>query len=327
VDGDVEVDAVVVGAGLAGLAAAHRLHAGGLSVRVIEARGRVGGRLLTIAHEGADGRGWLDLGATWYWDDQPQVRALVRQLGLSAFPQFARGRAVVEEIEGEPPAPVDVPPPVPAEHRLVGGTQPLAEGLADGLPDDTVAYAQRVTAIAGEESGVVTTVTAADGRSSEVGARFAVVAVPPRLAQQDITFSPALPDDLLAVMRATPTWMGSAIKCVAVYESPFWRGAGLSGRAFSEVGPLREVHDACTDDGAVAALWGFVSPLDAFREIGPEDRTERALEQLGRLFGPGAGDPVQYTERDWSGDPNTNDEVWWVDGPIQIGRASCRERV
>jgi monoamine oxidase len=37
---------------------------------------------------------------------------------------------------------------------------------------------------------------------------------------------------------------------------------------------------------------------------------------LERLFGPEAADPVQYFERDWSTDPNTNDEVFWVDEPL-----------
>ena len=309
-------DVVVAGAGLAGLTAAHTLHRAGLSVRVVEARGRVGGRLLTIAPEGAGDRGWVDLGATWFWDDQPRVRALVDEMGVATFPQFAEGRAVVEETTGAPPSAVDVPPALPVEHRLVGGAQPLAEALADGLPDDTVAYAQRVTAVAERDDGVTVTVADANGRTTELGARFVVVALPPRLAQERVTFFPALPDELVGVMRATPTWMGGAIKCVAVYESPFWREEGWSGLAFSEAGPLREVHDACTDDGSVAALWGFVSPLDAFRQVDPEERAELALEQLGRLFGPRAADPVQYVERDWSGDPNTNDEVWWVDGEI-----------
>ena len=41
-------DVVVVGAGVAGLAAARRLVAAGANVAVLEARDRVGGRILTV---------------------------------------------------------------------------------------------------------------------------------------------------------------------------------------------------------------------------------------------------------------------------------------
>ena len=56
-----DVDVVVVGAGPAGLSAAARLRRSGAAVLVLEARDRVGGRALTVAHHGAP----LDLGATW----------------------------------------------------------------------------------------------------------------------------------------------------------------------------------------------------------------------------------------------------------------------
>jgi monoamine oxidase len=57
--GDVEV--VVIGAGAAGIAAARRLLAAGLSVVVLEARDRVGGRAVTVALRGHP----IDLGAHW----------------------------------------------------------------------------------------------------------------------------------------------------------------------------------------------------------------------------------------------------------------------
>jgi len=170
-------------------------------------------------------------------------------------------------------------------------------------------------------AGLTVVATGPEGDDVEWRARFAIVAVPPRLALERIAFAPALPDDLVRVMNRTTTWMATAVKCVAVYEAPFWRAAGLSGLAFSEVGPLREVHDACTDDTAAAALWGFVAGDDAFRTIDPRERLDLVLAQLQRLFGPEAGDPLQYYERDWSTDPNTIDDEWfWVDGePLDYG--------
>jgi monoamine oxidase len=57
-----DIDVAVIGAGAAGIAAARRLTTAGLTVRLIEARDRVGGRAWSLA--GPDGIG-LDLGCGW----------------------------------------------------------------------------------------------------------------------------------------------------------------------------------------------------------------------------------------------------------------------
>jgi monoamine oxidase len=119
--------------------------------------------------------------------------------------------------------------------------------------------------------------------------------------------------------------MATAVKCIAVYESAFWRHAGLSGLAFSRLGPLTEIHDGCTPHGATAALWGFMSPDHAFRDLDAEARMHAVFDQLGRLFGPEAADPLRYVERDWSDDPYTNDEVVWFDDPLPYGQPALAE--
>jgi monoamine oxidase len=43
----IDVDVCIIGAGFAGVAAAHKLRSAGKSVAVLEARGRVGGRVFT----------------------------------------------------------------------------------------------------------------------------------------------------------------------------------------------------------------------------------------------------------------------------------------
>lgn len=74
-----DCDVLVVGAGLAGLTAARRLHLAGLDVRVLEATGEVGGRVRTRKL----GDGVADLGGEVFGRRHHRLRNLVRESGLS----------------------------------------------------------------------------------------------------------------------------------------------------------------------------------------------------------------------------------------------------
>ena len=74
-----EADVVVVGAGLAGLAAARKLTAEGIDCVVLEARDRVGGR--TLNHSIGDGK-IVEVGGQWVGPTQTRVLELMRELGL-----------------------------------------------------------------------------------------------------------------------------------------------------------------------------------------------------------------------------------------------------
>jgi monoamine oxidase len=88
---DKMVDAIVVGAGFAGLKAACELVARGRSVTVLEADARVGGRtkLGQIAGRVAD------YGGQWVGARHSVLLAEAQRLGIETFPQYATGRTVM----------------------------------------------------------------------------------------------------------------------------------------------------------------------------------------------------------------------------------------
>ena len=84
-----EADVAVVGAGLAGIAAARALERGGASVVVLEARDRVGGRLESIDIGGGN---WMDVGGQWIGPTQDRLAALARELGARDLSHLHRRR-------------------------------------------------------------------------------------------------------------------------------------------------------------------------------------------------------------------------------------------
>ncbi len=88
-----DADLVVVGAGLAGLSAARVAAAAGASVVVVEARDRVGGRVL---NEDIGGGNVVEVGAQWIGPTQDRLAALAGELGVETFPTYGEGQNVIE---------------------------------------------------------------------------------------------------------------------------------------------------------------------------------------------------------------------------------------
>ena len=75
-----DVDVVVIGAGVAGLAAARELRRAGLGVVVLEARGRLGGRVHTARPDGSHA---VELGAEFVHGRPDELSSIARAAGLS----------------------------------------------------------------------------------------------------------------------------------------------------------------------------------------------------------------------------------------------------
>jgi monoamine oxidase len=88
-----DADLVVVGAGLAGLSAARAAANVGASVVVVEARDRVGGRVL---NEDIGGGNVVEVGGQWIGPTQDRLAALAHELRVDTFPTFGDGENVIE---------------------------------------------------------------------------------------------------------------------------------------------------------------------------------------------------------------------------------------
>jgi monoamine oxidase len=81
---------VVVGAGLAGLTAAHELAGAGAAITVLDARDRIGGRVWTV-REGFAGGQHGELGGEFIDDNHARMRALATRYGLELVQVLRRG--------------------------------------------------------------------------------------------------------------------------------------------------------------------------------------------------------------------------------------------
>lgn len=179
------------------------------------------------------------------------------------------------------------------DKRVKGGMQQVSERLADALGDAVVLNAP-VRTIRWSHDGVT---VLADG-GVEVAAAFAVIAVPPPLISR-ISYQPALPRRQHQLHQHLS--MGLVIKVHAVYETPFWRAAGLSGTAFSPYELVHEAYDNSYDGDPRGTLVGFVSDekADAVFALGEDGRREAILDSLAHYYGEQAKAPQVFYLSDW----------------------------
>jgi len=181
------------------------------------------------------------------------------------------------------------------QDRFAGGSQLLALRMAEALGADAIVLGTPVRAI---EHGAGAVAVRGDG-GWEARGRRVIVALPPTLAGR-LIYDPPLcghRDQLTQRMA-----QGTVAKCMAIYETPFWREQGLSGTATSVPGPARVIFDNSPPDGSPGVLLGFLEGRIA-RRLGQRpagERRQAIVDGFARIFGPAAAAPVDYVERLWA---------------------------
>lgn len=209
------------------------------------------------------------------------------------------------------------------DKRVVGGMQSVSLKLAEYLGDDVILGSpvrQLNWATPDESTADALNTLAADVRNGVpnngaagevtayadkvvVKAKHAVLAVPPNLYHR-IQYVPPLPREQLVAQQHIS--MGLVIKVHAIYDTPFWRGKGLSGTGFGGGHVVQEVYDN-TNYGPNAAnanagedphgvLVSFISDVHAERlwALPEEERKQEILAELAAYLGDESLHPIGF---------------------------------
>lgn len=292
------LETAIVGGGLCGLALANGLLLQGREFALYEARERLGGRILTARLETSGLP--VDLGPSWFWPDlHPRMAGLVASLGLASFPQWDSGTVLRQTDPNAKPENAGEGVHGGAM-RLAGGMGALVEALADRLPMAALNTAHELTVVS-DAGGHVELHFRTGAGQVVVRARHAVLAIPPRLLDQRVSFEPALDGRVRRAMAQTPTWMAGQAKAVMGYPAPFWRAQGLSGNAFANFSQamLSEVYDACDAGTPAGALGGFLALAPELRRQFRPGLGMLVGSQLAGLFGT-AAEQGELLYHDWA---------------------------
>jgi len=375
-------DVVVLGAGIAGLAAAERLGAAGRRVVVLEARDRIGGRIHTVDDPGLNLP--VELGAEFVHGRPAELVELIRDTGLTleavsedhrrgagarpGSPNAGRRRmpdiraslaTLLEAGRAGPDRPVA---DLIREHgallarpgELEGviqylegfhaadlsrlGTRALAENESAEDDDGDLQHRIRegygalvrrlaerwdharvevrlgtvVTALAWRAGQVRVAVLAPDGRTEEVAAPRAIVALPLTVLKRMVggggagALDPRPPGwvDALGALQ-----MGAALRIVIGFDARWWAPDGKPGPSFVHGGPepFPVWWSALPARAPVLTGWAGGPRAAALTGRGEAALLRAALDSLASVFGRDVAELRSRSRlayaHDWSADP------------------------
>lgn len=292
-----QTDILIVGGGISGLTAAWQLQNAGLKVCLIEARNRVGGRILT------QGEAFCDMGPSWFWPRQPLIASLLDKFKISSFEQDSTGKVLWQDAQGHVQE-YPMASPMAGALRIQGGIGVLTQRIATEISAENLLLGHVLQGLQIQEDGVRAAVQSPEDEL-KILAKQVALAIPPRLAGA-LAYRPELPPGTQQLLESTPTWMAGHAKFFALYPEPFWRKQGLCGTTMSRQGPLTEIHDASSHAGDAYSLFGFVG-LDAKTraQLGEAKLVQMATEQLVSIYGEQARSFREAFIKDWSAESFT----------------------
>jgi len=290
---------VVVGAGMSGLVAAWELSRAGHDVTVLEARERVGGRVLTVRSPFAAGHS-AEAGAARIPPDHELTLGYARHFGLE-LDRFQPQEGLylrVENGERATVTPGSFLSEWPDFVKIRGGTDRLPAAFADALGNRVVAAAPVTEIVAGAGNAVA--VSTADG--GYYLADRALVTVPVPLLST-IRFSPPLSAAKTEAMNGGFHYQ-SATRVFVRFRTRFWETDGLNGWGTTDW-PEELWHPTWDAQGPEGVLLTYVrgDRANALDRLDGDARVARVLDHW-EDFLPGAASHVASgTSHSWQRDP------------------------
>ncbi len=286
---------IIVGAGLTGLTLAYYLKKKNIRAQLIEARNRIGGRILSLqSQENAT----VEMGATWLGDQHIALKNLLKEIHVDIFPQVLGETAFYEPISTSPPQIVKLPPNDAPSYRIKNGTASIVNALKDFLDEDQILLNKKLTSIHGHGEKLI-----AKCKDEEFECFQIVSTLPPALFFKNISVIPNLPSQLIQVGSETQTWMADSIKIALRFKKPFWKEHPKSGTIFSAVGPVPELYDHSDEENEKFALMGFIN--GSYFSISKEERLQLILTQLQKYYGDDVMEYESYEELVWKHEEET----------------------
>ena len=283
-------DVIIIGAGLSGLSTAYQLKKAGINFKILEAQSRLGGRIETIYGKQDTP---MEMGATWFGEEHLNLIQLLSELNIGYFEQHTEGISLFETMSFEPPQQYFVPANSQSAYRIKGGTFSIIDALYQRIGKENIILNTEVNGIIEEDNKI----KIVDSLGNFYFSKQVIIALPPKVANDMIKFTPNLPEGINQIMKKTQTWMSGSVKFSVEYKKAFWKDNGFSGSIFSQSGLATEIYDHSNYENTKFSLKGFLNG-SAYHYTHAE-RKEKVISQLKHYFGAEVEKFESYNYKIW----------------------------
>ena len=181
------------------------------------------------------------------------------------------------------------------QDRMLGGAQNICLKMAEELTNE-LHLNKAVVSISQNNDGVEV-----KGEGFSYAAKKVVIAVPPAVAGK-ISYEQSLPEKRIQLMHQQ--FMGTVVKCYAIYKKPFWREKKLNGLCAMPDQYVSVTFDNSPKDGSKGILMGF-SLAEKAKELMQFDEAARkdlVLDCFSRFLGDDAMRCELYIDKSFTDD-------------------------